>query len=297
MRTSRRAAAAAATAALTTSEAKPATAGLITSDAKPWLCSTCALLNGAETSTCANAKCLLKRSKVGVDVTPGRAAQMKKSRAPPSPAARPPKRSRSSEIASVRTTRHTKHAAIVVADVEAPSLAAPEPEGVSAAEPEPDEPNPDGLSAYELQRLENIRKNNLVLASLDLLDVGRDHEAHSTSATFTYERGHFFQQVDLTGAAARAAARAAKPSQRGVGLKKRGARPRLPTRPRSARLSNMAPEAGMVASERADGTVTLDLGDGKLVEVRKGDEVCETLTRDTAPDLTTEGNRRVSPPS
>mgnify|MGYP001296395253 CR=1 FL=1 len=56
---------------------------------------------------------------------------------------------------------------------------------------EPDDssvPNPDGLSAYELQRLENIKANEAVLASLNLLEAKADM-GMSTSSRAPTKRG------------------------------------------------------------------------------------------------------------
>ena len=114
--------------------------------------------------------------------------------------------------------------------------ALPEKVVQAAAEAVEAQPGTGTLSAYELQRLENIRRNEEVLASLNL-----------TSAR---------KELGMT-----AKGPSARPSQRGVGTaRKRSASPALPTRT-SARTKQIAPDYTGIRMEHADGRVELASGD------------------------------------
>ena len=120
--------------------------------------------------------------------------------------------------------------------------ASPAPVAQTTAAAEDEEYNPDGLSAYELQRLRNIEANNKILAALDLVGAGRA----------------------LVGKPATAA----KPSQRGLNkrVKRDEATPTEPTRA-SGRIRRQPPDAATAAGlyeERADGSIVL--GTGKVVQ-------------------------------
>ena len=101
-------------------------------------------------------------------------------------------------------------------------------------------PSTDGPSKYELERLENIARNNAKLAELNLLDAVVDMRASTKS----------------------------KPSSRGVKAKRERVVESAPPR-RSERRQKVEPShGGGIASERSDGTITLASG-----------EVVRTLTR------------------
>ena len=107
-----------------------------------------------------------------------------------------------------------------------------------------------GLSAYELQRLANIKANEAVLASLNLTELKAEMGVVATSAN--------------------------RPSQRGVGTsRKRSASPALPSRT-SARAKNIAPDYTGVKVEHSDGRVVLESGDvvllgGKMMRAEEED--------------------------
>jgi WD40 repeat protein len=112
----------------------------------------------------------------------------------------------------------------------------------SSAPPAPSSnPDEEGLSAYEIQRLRNIEANNKILEALDLVGAGRKLLGKSAATT-------------------------AKPSQRGLNKRAKPEQtPTVPTRA-SSRLKNEPPDATTAMGlheERADGSVVL--GNGQVV--------------------------------
>ena len=115
----------------------------------------------------------------------------------------------------------------------APAPTATETAAETPAETPTAEP---GLSAYELERLANIRANEAILASLNLVSFKSEMGLKSSSA---------------------------RPSQRGVAnasRKRSSSTPTVPTR-QSSRTRNVAPEFSGVAEEHRDGRIELDSGD------------------------------------
>ena len=131
---------------------------------------------------------------------------------------------------TTRTTRSTP--ATAPAPVAPPSA----PAAPLSADP--------GLSAYELQRLENIRANEAVLASLNLTSFKAELGVPTTSG---------------------------RPSQRGVvsSSRKRSASPSVPTRT-SNRTKNIQPEYNGMHIEHTDGRVEIEGADGQILQVRPG---------------------------
>jgi hypothetical protein len=122
----------------------------------------------------------------------------------------------------------------------APASSASAPAAVPAPAPEPSPaptpaPASGDLSAYELQRLANIRANEAVLASLNLTSMRAELGMPPASS-------------------------ASRPSQRGVGsARKRSATPMLPTRT-SSRTQGLTPVYTGIQVEHADGRVETEAG-------------------------------------
>jgi|TARA_B100000513_G_scaffold185824_2_gene107191 WD40 repeat protein len=132
-----------------------------------------------------------------------------------------------------RTTRHSKSAASITAPPPAaPPAIKAEPSQTAGSEPA----DAGGLSAYELEREENIRRNNLMLASLNLEPIGPPEPKKAKTLGGPTQRG-FREKKEK-----------AEPAARRISLRHRGCKP-------DERL------VGGVMSERADGTLVLANGD------------------------------------
>eukprot|EP00935_MAST-01C_sp_MAST-1C-sp1_P001324 g1324.t1 len=150
---------------------------------------------------------------------------------------------------------------MVVEPTVSPTNAPEQSESVKEEESEDSEEEEQGLSAYELQRLANIRRNELLMQSLGL---------NSASASFSRSIGGGSKGQD------KKSTRGLKPRKRAKGPR----RPSVPTR-RSGRISGEKADEVFVVEEQRNGAVILGGGAAsELKERSSSDKVSDAASDD-----------------